>query len=217
MEQPNMNASTLSARISALMDDERPADGNAIGGSAADAAIRELCDEASAREIWLQYHQIGDLLRSAELSPLSNERDFLQRFSERLGREAIQIAPAVAVAAQPTQVRHKYWSATGAVAASFAVIALVSLAIGPLRHASQSAPFFAQMQAVPGGHRDLQRIATYVPTTQPRQIPVVATIGGQVPGVWGQYLMAHQQLAGSVLPYTPPDIHEADLRVAVSH
>ena len=28
--------------------------------------------------------------------------------------------------------------------------------------------------------------------------------------------MAHQQLAGGVLPYTPADIHEADLRVAAS-
>ena len=219
MEQPDMNELTMQARISALMDEEPEADGLAPGSVAANAVLRELANDASAREIWLQYHQIGDLLRSSELAPLPGERQFLQRFSERLSLEAVQLAPAARQTEPAARAPRSRWSVAGLTAASVAAVALVSFSTLPSRHALDNATFFsAQLPqgvltspAVP--RRVVQNLASPVASAQ---MPASASAGGQAVGAWSQYLMAHQQLAGGVLPYTPADIHEADLRVAAS-
>lgn len=216
MEQSDMNETSMSARVSALMDGEPAVAGLAPTTASFDAALQELSNDASARQIWLEYHQIGDLLRSSELAPWPRERQFLRCFSEQLGHEAVQLAPAAAVAAQSIKVGRSNWTAASVMAASFAVVALVSFSTLSSRHASRSSTFSARLQGVPAGRAEPQGVAQYVAPMPSGQLPVVASTRGQVTGVWSQYLMAHQQLAGSVLPYTPADIHEADFRVAAS-
>lgn len=219
MEQSDMNELTMPARISALMDDEPEASGLAPSSAAFDAALHELSNNASAREIWLQYHQIGDLLRSSELTPLPGESQFLQRFSERLGLEAVQLAPVAIQAEQAAKAPRSRWSVASLATASVAAIALVSFSTLPSRHAlDNTASFSAQLpQGVLTSPAVPQRVAqNLMSPVASAQMPAAASAGGQAVGAWSQYLMAHQQLAGSVLPYTPADIHEADLRVAAS-
>ncbi len=218
MEQSDMNELTMPARISALMDGEPETAGVVPSSVAADVALRELSSDASAREIWLQYHQIGDLLRSSELTPLPGERQFLQRFSERLSLEAVQLAPVALRAESAAKPPRSRWSVASLTAASVAAIALVSFSTLPSRHALDgTASFSAQLpQGVLTSPAAPQRVAQNLTSAASAQMTGAASAGGQAVGAWSQYLMAHQQLAGGVLPYTPADIHEADLRVAAS-
>jgi sigma-E factor negative regulatory protein RseA len=176
-----------------------------------------LSTDAEARQTWLQYHQIGDLLRSSELAPLPREQAFLQRFSARLQQEPVQLAPpAQTVAHQPRRSRLR-WGSAGAAVASFAAVALVTFSALPSRLVQQPVPVSAQVPAgLPGHLGTPQRIALNASPTWTGSVQVMDKTSGQSTAVWSQYLMAHQQLAGSVLPYTPADIHEADLRVAAS-
>ena len=215
MESSDMKESAMQARISALMDGEACADDHALVVASRDADWRALAAEAEARQTWLQFHQIGDLLRSSELAPLQREQEFLQRFSERLRQEPVQFSPVARVPAQrPTRPRAR-WAAAGAALASVATVVLVSFSSLPSLSIQQPAQIAAQtpvglpQQATVPQHVALQ--------AQPGPISVVDKNGGQMPAIWAQYLMAHQQLAGSVLPYTPAGIHEADFRVALTH
>uniref|UniRef100_E6PL42 Putative Negative regulator of sigma E activity n=1 Tax=mine drainage metagenome TaxID=410659 RepID=E6PL42_9ZZZZ len=215
MESSDMNEAAMQARISALMDGETGAGEHAPGAGRHDAAWRALAADAEARQAWLQYHQIGDLLRSSELAPLQREQVFLQRFSERLRQEPVQFSPAAqALAQQPKRPRARW--AAGAAVASVAAVALVTFSSLPSLPIRQPAQMMAAQAPVglPGQAAAPRHIALHA---QPGQIPVVDKMGGQMPAIWAQYLMAHQQLAGSVLPYTLAGIHEADFRVALAH
>ncbi len=216
MEPSNMNEAAMQARISALMDGEMYSDDPASGAAGHDVAWSAVAADAEARQTWLQYHQIGDLLRSSELAPLQLEQAFLRRFSERLCQEPVQLSPVAQVSAQQPKRLRARWAATGAALASVATVALVSFSslpsLPPIHQAAQLVPqrpveSSARVTAPLHIARDVRS----------DQIPVVDKMGGQMPAIWAQYLMAHQQLAGSVLPYTPAGIHEADFRVALAH
>ncbi|NNM63309.1 MAG: sigma-E factor negative regulatory protein [Burkholderiales bacterium] len=208
-----MNEAAMQARISALMDGEMYSDDPAPGAACHDVAWSAVAADAEARQTWLQYHQIGDLLRSSELAPLQLEQAFLRRFSERLCQEPVQLAPVAQVATQQPKRLRARWAATGAALAGVAAVALVSFSSLP--------PIHQPVQLV--AQRPVESSALVTPPlhiardVQSDQIPVVDKMGGQMPAIWAQYLMAHQQLAGSVLPYTPAGIHEADFRVALAH
>ncbi|WP_051849310.1 sigma-E factor negative regulatory protein [Thiomonas sp. FB-Cd] len=222
MEQFSMKQPMMPARISALMDGEFEGEGLALDSAALDDALRELSSHEAARDTWLQYHQIGDLLRSSELVPLADERAFIQRFSERLSREPVQCLPRAVRNAQrekdqASQRGRRHWSAVGAAVASVAAVALVSFSTWPSRHDEQSIAGRVQsgLQALPTRVIS-QRTVALTATHARGEVPVVLGVADQQAGSWAQYLMAHQQLAGSVLPYSLADIHEAEFRVAAS-
>jgi negative regulator of sigma E activity len=228
MEQFSMRQPMMPERISALMDGEFEGEGLALDSAALVDALRELSTHEAARDSWLQYHQIGDLLRSSELVPLADERAFIQRFSEQLSREPVQCQPGAVRNAQRAkdqapQRGRRHWSAVGAAVASVAAVALVSFSTWPSRHDEQSIAGRVQSgsqalstrlisQRTPG----LTATATATATHSPGAVPVMLGAADQQAGSWAQYLMAHQQLAGSVLPYSLADIHEAEFRVAAS-
>ncbi len=222
MEQFSMEQPMMPARISALMDGELEGEGLALDSAALDTALRELSTHDEARDNWLLYHQIGDLLRSPELVPLADDRAFIQKFSERLSREPVHCVPRAARNAQreegqAAQRRHRHWGAMSAAVASVAVVALVSFSTWPSRHDRQSVGggLVPATQALSTGaiaQRALEPTARH----SPGEIPVTLAVANQQAGSWAQYLIAHQQLAGSVLPYSLADIHEAEFRVAAS-
>ena len=222
MEKFSMEQPMMPARISALMDGELEGEGPPLDSAALDAELRELSTHDAARDTWLQYHQIGDLLRSPELVPLTDERAFVQKFSERLSREPVQCVPRAVrneqgEKRQAAQPRRRHWGTMGAAVASFAAVALVSFSTWPSRHDQQH----VGGGLVPATQALSNRVVaerTLVPTTtrSASDVPVTLAVADQQAGSWAQYLMAHQQLAGSVLPYSLADIHEAELRVAAS-
>ena len=222
MEQFSMKQPMMPARISALMDGELEGEGLALDSAALDDALRELSTHEAARDTWLQYHRIGDLLRSSELVPLADERAFIQRFSEGLSREPVQCLPRAVRNAQrekdqASQRGRRHWSAVGAAVASVAAVALVSFSTWPSRHDEQSIAGRVQSgsQALPT--RVISQHTVALAATPARgEVPVMLGVADQQAGSWAQYLMAHQQLAGSVLPYSLADVHEAEFRVAAS-
>lgn len=221
MESSDMNEAAMQARVSALMDgevvgDDPASEAGAVARQA--AALHALSTDADARQTWLQYHQIGDLLRSSELAPMPDEQAFLQRFSERLQLEPVQLAPTVPALASQARRDRRRWGSTSAAVASFAAVALVVFSVLPSHIVQHPVPASAQVAAGLSAQPGLpQRMALNSSPERVGQVQVVDKTGRQSTAVWTQYLMAHQQLAGSVLPYTPADIHDADLRVAASH
>ncbi|MBW4046775.1 MAG: sigma-E factor negative regulatory protein [Proteobacteria bacterium] len=222
MEQFSMKQPMMPARISALMDGELEGEGLALDSAALDGAWRELSTHEAARDAWLQYHQIGDLLRSSELVPLADERGFIQRFSERLSREPVQCMPRAVHNAQRERDQasprgRRHWSAVGAAVASVAAVALVSFSTSPSRHDEPTIAgrVESRSQALPTRVIS-QRTVGLTATHSAGEVPVMLGVADQRAGSWAQYLMAHQQLAGSVLPYSLADIHEAEFRVAAS-
>ncbi|MDE2254993.1 MAG: sigma-E factor negative regulatory protein [Betaproteobacteria bacterium] len=224
MEQFSMRQPMMPERISALMDGEFEGEGLALDSAALVDALRELATDEAARDSWLQYHQIGDLLRSSELVPLADERAFIQRFSEQLSREPVQCLPGAVRNAQrekdqAPQRGRRHWSAVGAAVASVAAVALVSFSTWPSRHDEQSIAGRVQSESQALSTRLISQRTpglTATATHSPGAVPVMLGAADQQAGSWAQYLMAHQQLAGSVLPYSLADIHEAEFRVAAS-
>jgi Negative regulator of sigma E activity len=219
MESSDMNEIVMQAHVSALMDGEMSAPDSASAAAPYAAVLHALSTDAEARQAWLQYHQIGDLLRSSELAPLPREQAFLLRFSASLQQEPVQLVPAAqAIALQTKQRARLRWGSAGAAVASFAAVALVVFSALPLRPVQQPLPVSAQLApaGLQGRSGSPQRMALNALPASTGSVQVMDQASVQSTAVWSQYLMAHQQLAGSVLPYTPADIHEADLRVAAS-
>lgn len=97
--QSNESAShmSLAERISAALDGESP-DGS---GHAGDMRVsRKLAQflvtlDADSRALWIDYHVIGDVLRSDELArDAATSTGFIARFSERLADEPHVLAPS---------------------------------------------------------------------------------------------------------------------------
>lgn len=73
-------SSESTERISALSDGQLPQDQLA-------ATLEALLAEPDAKQAWLTYHVVGDVLRSAELAPTPSDLDFLERFEQRWALE----------------------------------------------------------------------------------------------------------------------------------
>ena len=92
-------ASTLRAlreQVSAAMDGESSSDDGLQPAArrCVDArALGRLAADPQARAAWLEYHQIGDWLRSAELHAPRDERAFLRDLSQRLRSEPVACGP----------------------------------------------------------------------------------------------------------------------------
>lgn len=79
--------------VSALMDGE-------LQGSAQQAAIAALLEDARAQGVWHDYHLVGDILRSEELATGANGLQFLTKLEKRLSMEVM--APRVAMPVEGT-------------------------------------------------------------------------------------------------------------------
>ena len=139
--------------------------------------------DPQARAIWLRYHQIGDLLRSAELQPLPHEQAFTDRLLQRLQQE-----PQAAAAAPRWSQR---WQQGLAALAGVAAVALLTLRLpsGLPQQAewSQPLPLGGVMRAewrASGDH-------------DPARLQQLADADAAVTD-WSPYLLAHQQLAGAL-------------------
>ncbi len=124
MSKAEHDSEAARRRVSAFMD-----------GASTDVldrqrALRELAQDPQARQAWLRYHQIGDALRSPELTPLPDEEGFVQRLAQRLRDEPPpQALPRAGLRAQ---VARRAWNAVGAAVAGLAAVTLVCYSV-PVR------------------------------------------------------------------------------------
>ncbi|MDE2047647.1 MAG: sigma-E factor negative regulatory protein [Betaproteobacteria bacterium] len=75
-------------RLSALVDGE-------LDDADAHVVAQQVARDDALAARWLAYHQIGDVLRSAELCPRDDQR-FVEALRVRLSREAVVVVPAAA-------------------------------------------------------------------------------------------------------------------------
>ncbi len=203
----------------------------------ATAFVRQAASDEAARRDWLLYAQIGDLLRSSDLTPMPREQDFLQRVSAAVAHEPIVLQPQPAAVAAKQVVPHRrpHWStrmAAGmAAVGGVAVMAWVALP-GLQRTEPQGVRVTSESKVVAS--------AGGLATSNPLQMRISETRAGAAEGQLGQpgvtglmateavtdasgrqatgkaqilpvsaqmpmveYLLAHQQMAGGMMPVVP--------------
>lgn len=127
-------------RLSALADGELPAQEVA-------ALVRRWAVNPTLREDWHSHQVIGDALRSDELAGSAQEARFLAKLRQRLAQEPVVLAPGPVISSQGSsaqhddaplpvpaasnRVRRPRWAQGAAVAAGFAAVAAVLLALQP--------------------------------------------------------------------------------------
>lgn len=224
-----MTQDSMREQLSALIDGE----GEFRAHTAQAAAfVRLAAADEVARSDWLLYAQIGDVLRSVDLTPMPREQEFLQRVSAAIAREPIVLQPAAAAADRGVAPphRHPHWStrlAAGlAAVGGVAVMAWVALpglqhgGQGSLRAANQPAVTVSAGALAPSGGWQV-RVSETRRTDNTAQVPVSSPVGlvaaggnaaavempqhvamsAQMPMV--EYLLAHQQMAGGMMPVVP--------------
>lgn len=233
MSQDEVSRQGLRERLSALLDGE---DEFRERGSPAAAFVRAAAADADLRRDWLLYAQIGDVLRSGDLAPLPQETRFLERVCTAVAQEPIVIAPAARpAAAVATARRRPHWTtrvAAGmAAVGGVAVMAWVAL---PNLHESAApaagggaivasavavAPQPAAALATRAGVEaaapvDAALVQTRLDASPARTAAnaVVVPVAADMPMV--EYLLAHQQLAGGMMPVVPATLRIADPQAA---
>ncbi|MGC9162029.1 MAG: RseA family anti-sigma factor [Thiomonas sp.] len=222
-----MTQDSMREQLSALIDGE----GEFRAHTAQAAAFVRLAaaDEAARRD-WLLYAQIGDVLRSADLTPMPREQEFLQRVSAAIAREPIVLQPAVTAAKRDAPPhRRPHWSTrlAAGLAAVGGVAVMAWVALPGLQHGGQESLRAARQSAVtvstgalaPSGGWQVRVSETRLDDTAQALVPPPAGLvaaGGnaaavampqrvamsaQMPMV--EYLLAHQQMAGSMMPVVP--------------
>lgn len=244
-----MNQDKSREQLSAMMDGE--GDFRGLSPQSADFVRTVAADDASRRD-WLIYAQIGDVLRSSDLTPLPNEGDFLQRVSAAIAREPIVLQPQPLVAsaagesAQVARHRRPHWSTRMAagMAAVAGVAVMAWVALPGLQNAGQQGQLASTQHPVLASAEGASAVG------QVGQLPVADSQGGaalgpsaradliqadlQTRSVQGEgqivpvsaqmpmveYLLAHQQMAGGMMPVAPATLRMAESRQAapaVSH
>ncbi len=117
-ETPPSDPSLLFESLSALTD-----------GESDDAQVARVLaawrTDAELRDKWRTYHLTADAMRSdVALAIQSSDEDFLQRFSERLAKEPVVLAPSamVAVTSHEDRNQSQRWGWGLALAASVVVV-----------------------------------------------------------------------------------------------
>jgi sigma-E factor negative regulatory protein RseA len=229
-------------QLSALMDAEEDYRGPSVRTDATAAFIRHVASDDAARRDWLIYAQIGDVLRSSDLTPMPGEADFLQRVSAAIAREPIVLQPqAVAQTAaaadglagsahRSATHRRPHWStrmAAGmAAVAGVAVMAWVALPGLQNADSSGAAPTMASVGGL-GSKGQMPVADTQIaPSLNPvaragltgfiqadlsaqspqrgeggQEATQLVPVSEQMPMV--EYLLAHQQMAGGMMPAVP--------------
>ena len=232
-------STTLSReQISAVFDGEW----TDASGDAADA-LRMVSADAEARADWLLYAQIGDSLRMPDLRLLPEEASFLARVSAAIEREPVVIAPTSAQSVrQAVAHRRPHWSTR--IAAGMAAVAGVAVmawvALPTLQQ--QNGGSGGQVAATTGA---AQQVAAVQPVSM--QVPVAAVApsqqvavvqadlqvpvaGGGAQGVaamrpvavgadlpMAEYLLAHQQMAGGMMPSVPAILRQPLAQAPAAH
>lgn len=182
--------------------------------------VRQVAADDAARRDWLMYAQIGDVLRSSDLTPLPNEHDFLQRVSAAIAREPIVLQPQAvaqhdaAKSGRATAHRRPHWSTrmTAGMAAVAGVAVMAWVALPGLQQTEQQGaqmtavrPVVASTGSLAASHSAQASVAGLIPTDLSAQaVPGAAQIipvSAQMPMV--EYLLAHQQMAGGMMPVVP--------------
>lgn len=185
-------------QISALLDSE-------LEESQADALLGGM-DGAQARQLWREYHLIGDALRSDELVGAHPESAFLASFSARFVSEPHLLAPA-ALAVQATGQsggRHAAHAAGGKrnpflmmrkalpTAAAAAAVAALSWVVVPRIQENNAGPVAVVAQ------NTAPSAVQHVAATTPPVAAATAKNGDLIvvrDARLDQYLEAHQQYA----------------------
>jgi len=222
-------------QLSALIDGE--GDFRSLSQQAT-AFVRQAASDEAARRDWLLYAQIGDVLRSSDLTPMPHEQDFLQRVSAALAHEPIVLQPQPAAAAARQAVLHRrpHWSTRMAagMAAVGGIAVMAWVALPGLQRTEQ------QGMRVTAEHRVVASAGSLAPSNslqmrvsemragaaesqmgQPGVTGLISThnaptdgsgrattgaaqiipVSAQMPMV--EYLLAHQQMAGGMMPVVP--------------
>lgn len=141
-------------QLSALVDDELAPNQRAL-------LLARLLREPQSRQQWAHYHLIGEAMRRA--LPPAVDPDFSERIARAIATEALPPSPPAAATDSTSSVQHQSarWlrPLVGlAVAASVAVVAILSLPSSPLHEPASSAPL-AQRE------RSVQPVAVTLPVT----------------------------------------------------
>ncbi len=232
MSQEGLSRQRMRERLSALLDGE-----DEFGARAPEAIafVRAASVDAESRCDWLLYSQIGDILRSADLTPLPHDERFLARVSAAVSQEPIVVVPAVAAAgASRSHGMHRrpHWStrvAAGmAAVGGVAVMAWVALpglhdaaAPGSGGHAivassvavapqpAVAVPARVAVEAAPPVDAALvQARLSSAPLRGAATAAPVIPVSADMPMV--EYLLAHQQLAGGMMPVVPATLRVDD-------
>ena len=193
-------------RLSALADGE--SDASTVAW-AADA----WRSDASMRDRWHAYHQIGDLLRSDDFgSDAGHDEDFLKAFRARLADEPVVMSPAasspimVAPVAARGRRRWRTVSASAAVAAGFVAVAGVMLVTqqtgtdgsSPVLAAAPTSPSIMSRPVVATVVAEPPRLASPTAPLAVVAEPVLVSNGRMLRDArLQQYLSAHKQFGGS--------------------
>jgi sigma-E factor negative regulatory protein RseA len=194
--------------------------------------VRQVASDEASRRDWLMYAQIGDVLRSSDLTPLPNEHDFLQRVSAAIAREPIVLQPQVSAkhdAAQSVRAathRRPHWSTrmTAGMAAVAGVAVMAWVALPGLQQTEQQGvratavrPVVASTGALASSHSAQVGVPGLIPTNLSAQAAPgtaqVIPVSAQMPMV--EYLLAHQQMAGGMMPVVPATLRVVAERSAV--
>ena len=184
--------------------------------------VRQVAADDAARRDWLMYAQIGDVLRSSDLTPLPNEHDFLQRVSAAIAREPIVLQPQAvaqhdaAKSGRATAHRRPHWSTrmTAGMAAVAGVAVMAWVALPGLQQTEQQGAQMTAVRPVVASTGSLVAtnsaqaqagVAGLIPTDLSAQaVPgagQIIPVSAQMPMV--EYLLAHQQMAGGMMPVVP--------------
>lgn len=226
----DMSRERMCEKLSALLDGE---DEFSLRSEQAAAFVRKAAVDAQSRKDWLLYAQIGDTLRSADLAPLPREHEFLNRVSEAISREPIMMLPAAAEkstsVASPGAHHRPHW--TTRIAAGMAAVAGVAVmawvALPGLQKGGQpglgvpdARPVVAStgtlspempvavvqtrvaMTSAPRGDAGLLQTGLHtLPASSGAAGAQIVPVSADMPMV--EYLSAHQQMAGSMMPAVP--------------
>ena len=117
------NEQAVRQRVSALMD------GDCEPQEAAPESLGAVARDPRARRAWLEYHQVGDWLRSSQWDAGFDDAAFLERFGRRLRAQPVQWVPDVARETRAARSRFLHWAA-GFGAALAGVVAVVLVGLG---------------------------------------------------------------------------------------
>ncbi|MFT3777449.1 MAG: sigma-E factor negative regulatory protein [Ottowia sp.] len=177
--------------MSALMDGQ-------LRGAELSAALRDM-ETAEARESWLLYHLVGDVLRSSELAHGRHDLALAERVCRHLGPQArpapVMVRKADQSAANDGVFR---WKMVAGLASFAAVAAMGWVALGTVG-TPPAGPRMAQVPAAPaaGGAQVVAVAAMPAPAaslpTQPAESPPVMLRDPRL----DELLAAHRAAAGA--------------------
>ncbi len=182
-----MNATQMTKeQISAWLDGEMP-------DADVEAMLAALSRE-EGRVCWVEYHHIGDVLRSEELA-MQPGPDFAAKLAARLAHEPVYLLPVDAPVRQNLRqmLRQKAWPGMAVAAGLMVVLALPYSSLGPQDQASVG----VAKRTTPEGD-GFNLVATgKASSPQVRQKPVQDGEILRDPQIQ-QYLEAHQRYSPSV-------------------